>query len=907
MKKGLFISALTLGLAATVFIFSDFTYQRQYKNRYHPSSIVERGICGAVEWRMMQRNEFGTGELDIRLIAEARAYAKQFNMAKIEASDIKWDERGPDNQGGRTRAFLIDKDNNNRMYAAGVAGGIWYSNNAGQSWYPVDDFMDNIIISSLCQAANGDIYAGTGEDFAPGSGCENGSSGFEGQGLFKSTDGGQSFQQVESTWGTSSAIQNVWIFVQNVAADPTNPNRIYAATKRGLQVTDDGGETWFNPIKNNGGSANTATAQDVEVASDGTVLASVGNKVYLSPNGNDDTFELKSGNGACQVSSSSGRIELAISPTDPNFMYVGSATGSGGLAGIYQSTDKGQCWTEIGEGGSSFFQPYGTQGTYDNALAVDGSNPNKILVGGLNVWKWATGQTWTELTQWFFSPQSSNYVHADVHSFTYHPTQPNRVFVTSDGGIGYSANGGETWTELNRNYVTTQFYTIACAATDVAMGGQQDNGTIAVGHGFGNTAKSGVEVRGGDGAGCAFSAIEPSVLFTSTQGGDLQRSPNGGSSFGYFYDESIADTETELNFNTGINPAFINPIAYWEGFDNNHNPADTCLATAFSGANGGIFITRQALMFDRIPEWYRVMGTITGAANVMKFSDDGNVLLLGTTGGKLYRVTNLLQARDSVTANFNSSGALVESAQIASYNQCITGIDIHPTDHNKVLITLGSYGNTSYVRYSTNAMATDPGTVTFNNKQGSLPRFPFYSCIIDVTSPNRVFVGTEGGVYMAENVGLSSPQWTPVFGPDNGLANVPVYDMVQQRLPYGIASNHGVIYAGTHGRGIWSTSSLVLGQKENEKQKANALNLNMYPNPVTGGNTNINFTLQEASNVTINVYDLSGALVKKIDLGKRGIGKHNFGLSTTEMAAGSYFINLQAGSVAKTSKFVVLK
>lgn len=904
MKKGLFFSALISGLVATVLLFSNYTYQRQYTHRNASSSIIERGICGAMEWRMLQRNEFGTGELDIRLVNDAREYAKQYNMAKIEATDIKWDERGPDNQGGRTRAFLIDKDNTNRMYAGGVAGGIWYSNNAGQSWYSVDDFMDNIIISCITQAASGDIYIGTGEGFAPGNGCENGDTGFEGHGLYKSTDGGQSFQQVASTWGSSSTIQNTWVYTYALAADPINSSRIYAASRKGLQVTDDGGQTWFNPIKNNNGSPNTGTCQDVVVASDGTVLCSVGNKAYVSPNGNENTFVLKTGNSGGLIGTATGRLKLAISPTDPNYMYAGCANNNGTLSGIYQSTNKGESWTLIGPGGSSFFQPYGTQGTYDNALAVDRANPSKILVGGLNVWKWATGQTWTELTQWFFSPLSDNYVHADVHSFTYHPTQPNRVFVTSDGGIGYSSDGGETWTELNRNYITTQFYTIACSATDVVMGGQQDNGTIAVGL-PGNSSKSGIEVRGGDGAGCAFSNIDPKVLFVSSQNGDLQRTPNEGSSFDYFYDEKIANTEDGLVFADSVNPTFINPIAYWEGFDSDGEPADTCLATAFAGNKGGIFITRQALMFDRTPEWWRVRGSITGVPIVMKFSDDGDVLLLGTSSGRLYRVTNLLQARDSTTATYYSSGVLVESAEIANYNQCITGIDIHPTDNNKVLITLGSYGNSTYVRYSTNAMASDPNAVSFNPKQGSAPQFPFYSCILDVINPNRAFVGTEGGVYMTENINIGSPQWVPVFGPDNGLPNVPVYDMVQQRLPYSIANNHGVIYAGTHGRGIWSTGSLVLGQQE--KEKDSKLNFSLYPNPVSGSNTNLSFVLEQAGNVTVSIYSISGSLIKKIDLGKKNSGKHNINIKTDGMVAGSYFMNLQAGDVAKTNKFVVLK
>lgn len=908
MKSTLFVSALLVGLALLIGLFSEFTYERQYYGRNLKDKVAECGACGAAEYRSLIRNDFYTGKLDPLLVNEQMEYAKMFRQLKSGGgSEIIWEQVGPDNQGGRTRALLIDRNNPNKIFIGGVAGGIWYSTNAGQSWFPVDDFMDNIVISSLAQASNGDIYAGTGEDFAPGSGCENGSTGFEGHGLFKSIDGGQSFQQVESTWG-NSLIQQTWTFVQAVATDPINPNRIYAATKRGLRVSDDAGETWFNPVKNQVGNINNATAQDVVVGSDGTVLCSVGNKCYISPNGNDGTFELKSGNGMGFISNSTGRMKLAIAPGNPNYMYVGAATGSGALQSIYQSTDKGQTWNVIGEGNSVFFQPYGDQGTYDNALGVSATDPQKIIIGGLNLWKWGHGETWTEITQWNYSPINPYYVHADQHSITFHPTQTNKVFVTSDGGVGYSQDGGQTWSQLNRNYVTTQFYTIAVSANGNVMGGTQDNGTQLV-DGGGNTIRSGESVRGGDGAGCAFSNIEPDVMFVSTQNGDIQRSPNGGSSFDYFYDENIATTtDGNLMFNSGIQPGFIHPLAYWEKFDNEGTPADTCFATAFAGSNGGIFITREALMFDRIPEWYRVAGPFGGQANVLRFSDDGDVLYVGTSSGDLYRVTDLLMARDSVTGNYTSTGALIETDLIGDFNQCITGIDVHPDDANKVVVTLGNYGGSVFVRYSTNALDSAQN-VNFASKQGigvnALPKFPFYSCIIDMNNPNRVLVGTEGGVYVTENISVGNPLWAPAFGPGQGLANVPVYDMVQQRLPWNIASNSGVIYAGTHGRGMFKTGSLV-GVRENSVIDEIA-ELKIYPNPIAEDELNVSFNLNTDREVLFNLYDLNGKLVKSINAGLKPMGNHQQQLSTGDLPNGSYILSLQTGEEIKSMKFMVMR
>src|ERR1039458_6296510 len=145
-----------------------------------------------------------TGRIDIGEVEAARQQVNAMTMAHQTArtasgsADFQWQELGPDNIGGRTRAILISRTHPDSMFAGSVSGGLWKSTNHGQSWYKVNDTAQVLCVSCITQAANGDIYYGTGNgfDFIAG----DGNSGFYGQGIWKSSDGGVTFHQLPSTW-----------------------------------------------------------------------------------------------------------------------------------------------------------------------------------------------------------------------------------------------------------------------------------------------------------------------------------------------------------------------------------------------------------------------------------------------------------------------------------------------------------------------------------------------------------------------------------------------------------------------------------------------------------------------------------------------------------------------------------
>ena len=320
---------------------------------------------GAAQWLFNLKKNPLTGTVDDVDILKAREDAAKFLVDNANtnraAIGLEWTELGPDNIGGRTRAILIDKNNPNKVFAGSVAGGLFISTNGGSNWTKYNDQMENMVLSCITQAANGDIYIGTGEDLYNNIGGGTGPAGLLGGGIYKSTDGGTTFTLLPSTIpsvaNSVSNTGNLFIGVNNMAADPTNSNKIYAATRFGLRMTIDGGATWTHAATLSNGNAITSRCTDVDVASDGTVIASIGNKLYISPNGDQGTYV---STGITGLPASVSRIEFAIAPSDPNYMYALAGKTTGFLEGVYQSTNKGLNWTKIGNGGSTQFEPFGT-------------------------------------------------------------------------------------------------------------------------------------------------------------------------------------------------------------------------------------------------------------------------------------------------------------------------------------------------------------------------------------------------------------------------------------------------------------------------------------------------------------------------------------------------------------------
>ena len=973
--KNLILSTLVVSFfIAGSFVLLQNTNQAE-KNEYTQEEQEENepGIAGALEWYNQVRQNPSTGTVDYKDVLKARQQVARLEAKKSRSFNIQWENIGPNNVGGRTRAILVDKDNSNIIYAGSVSGGLFKSVNKGLSWHPVKGSFSNIAISCIAQAPNGDIYVGTGEYFASPSGT-NSNTGSYGQGIWKSTDG-ETFTHLLSTWPDTTITYNSssdWIAVNEIAVNQST-GRVFAATKGGLYISDDGGSTWTK--------VESSLIRDVKVASNGKVYIVRGNSLYASNNGDNGTFSGVSG------VSSGGRMEIAIAPSDDNYIYVFGANSSGGFGKMYRSTDGGATFSVLFDGSSETLQPFGSnnQGWYDNIVAVYPDDPTHILFGGVDLYSYSDADNYTQLTGWYLDETNWLYVHADQHAIVFDPkydgVNNKTIYFGCDGGIFRSNDGGVSFSNLNRGYVTTQFYGLGIGIHGDVIGGCQDNGSPYIDR-QGNEPASGQQITGGDGGDADISFLRPEVLFTSMYYGQIFRTETMGNDVDNMYNSRILS-----NHNIGVSGGgepFVTRFALWESFNDPYSqdsvkfysegvtaggivPVDTLqtnpLVTrdsvlhvgdtiavasntknrtithiltsedladypagyilpgdslmvqdyyqaAFAvGLNGEVYVTRDPVDFTKVPcDWSLVTKT-TGAASALAWSKDGNYLYIGDGYyGNVYRVSNFHQARSKQEMELtDTTDYLLDNKKIKTFSgRYITSISVDPQNPDNIVVTLGNYGRSTHVYYSTNATSDSP---TFTNITGNLPEMPVYASTILWDNSSKVIIGTEYGAYACENVLASSPIWESVN--ENGLANVPIFKLVQQVIPNFWAdgntgvTNYGYIYAATHGQGIYQTSTFhgpVAVKPVPEKATFNELTL--YPNPASNF-VNIDFDLDSYQQVSLSIFNLKGQKVISKEITNRTIGQNHIQINIKDLSKGIYLVKLQTDNNSKIKKLII--
>ena len=903
----------------------------------------KKGIKPYIEHMKLVRGHQNTGTVDMQDVYNARQKMRELRKThsnrRSATIGLQWEELGPDNVGGRTRGMLIDKDNQQRLYAGGVSGGLFVSNNGGLSWtqHPSSFDMDHMGISTIAQASNGDIYVGTGESFATatsGIPVTFGAPSFIGEGIYKSTDGGITFFQLQSTIPNPNTHQHAWSYVNEIAINPTNPLHIYAATNGGVMISEDGGNSWTSakglPAQDQG-----VPAVDVAMGSNGIVHACIGNKYYRSQDG--ENFVNRVGEGGFPATAL-GRMEFVVSPEDPNYVYaVIAISGSGALRGILRSTDGGINWSTLIDAGTETMNVLGEQGFWNIALGVDPRDKDKIFVGGqLELWSWTLAGGWNLVAYWQpDSPTNPYYVHADMHNITFDPVNSDVMYVVTDGGVFKTLNSTHqfpTFTARNKGYNVTQFYGMQPSIIGELIGGTQDNGTQMIDF-TGNTNLSSAEVSGGDGGDAAFSRINTQALFSSTYGGTVRRSSNKGESFGCFYDNHI---DANNDCSADQQAFFLAPNFLWEDtyYDTIIDFGDTTIITSeksifFLGVSGRLWFTPDALNFSSQPAWYYV--AVSGVVSEIEISSDG-VVFAGTGsftggGGNVYRIEGItdkfkpdttinggvtfinyvpdfiVPSKDWTWAGNNYQG--VRLIQIGSNSdwtgsaRYVTGIAVDPNDNNHVVVTLGNYGNTNYVYRSTNATANSP---TFTSRQSNLPAMPVYDAIIDYHNANNIILGTELGIWASADAGLS---WNEE---NQGMATVPTFQVVQQML---YNQECQVIYIGTHGRGLFRTTTLTpfdcklaAGQPEVKTQLLNRLSI--YPNPIAD-KAFVELDMKTNDQATLQIIDVVGRVYRNINLPDLQFGVNRIEIDFSDLPGGVYIVAVRINNEFDTKRVFVTK
>ncbi len=702
-----------------------------------------------------------TGTVPRERLVAAYRYAEELraslpaNKSAGAIAGVNWFERGPNNCGGRTQSILIDPNDPTKktIWSAAVGGGLWKTTDITASppaWTAVNDFFANIAITALCYDPSNTqtFYFGSGEGWFN-------ADAIRGNGIWKSTDGGTTWNQLASTTGAS------YYYIQKMAVSVSG--EVYAATRSGLFKSSNGGSTWTK-VLGAGAGAVTDAMSDVEIASDGTVYAGAGifstDGVYKSSTGNAGSWT-KLNNGANSFPTAGiQRIEIACAPSSASTLYVIPAKGTASDS-IYKSTNAGSTWTAYrlpldADGGVGADMTRG-QAWYDLSLAVDPNNANTLYTGGIDLFKTTNGcASWQQVSHWYggFGYQ---YVHADQHIALYEPGNSSVVYFGNDGGIFRTGNATAAMPSIafkSDNYNVTQFY--GCAMNPTAysnqfLAGAQDNGS----HQYaGPGVNSTIEVTGGDGCFCHIDQNQPQYQFTSYVYNNYYRSTDGGCSFN--------------GITSNNNGSFVNPTDY----DNVNNNLYCCFG------NGNYYVILNApasAAFTTVNVAAFNSGKVT---HISCSPNTANRVFFGLNNGRVVRVDN---AHTTTPTGTNITGAGMPATSVS----CIA---VETGNDNHLLVTYSSYGVNSI-------WETTNGGTSWTSVEGNVPDMPVRWALFSPLSNSQAMIATELGVWTTDLLSGGTTVWAPS---SSGLANTRV-DMLQ------IRTSDNLVSAATHGRGLFTS------------------------------------------------------------------------------------------------------
>jgi photosystem II stability/assembly factor-like uncharacterized protein len=388
--------------------------------------------------------------------------------------DLHWRMIGPF-RGGRTRAATGVPSQPNVFYMGQVNGGVWKSDDYGRTWTPIFDRESTQSIGAIAVAPSNPniIYVASGEGLhRPDLSVGNG--------IYKSTDAGKTWTHL----GLRDGLQ-----IPALAIDPRDPNRVFAAVlghpygpneERGLFRSADGGQTWQRVIDKN---ENTG-ASDVEIDpsnpdvmyasmwearegpwEDNNEVNGTSGGLFKSTDGGNTWHPLNNG-----LPKDLAQIYVAIAPSDTRRLYATIAIASGPLS-FYRSDDGGENWSKVTDDP----RPSGRIGGGDLAIPrVDSKNADVVYSASTVTMRSADGgKTWSSFRG---APGGDDYQNLWIN-----PTDPNIILLVSDQGAIVTVNGGATWSSWY-NQPTAQIYHVAVTPTFPyrVCGGQQESGSVCI-------------------------------------------------------------------------------------------------------------------------------------------------------------------------------------------------------------------------------------------------------------------------------------------------------------------------------------------------------------------------------------------------------------------------------------------
>ncbi len=750
----------------------------------------------------------------------------------------EWTSRGPYFMGGRTRALAFDINDENRILAGGVDAGVLLSTDGGKTWKKKTTNTQLPSITTIDQdkrpGKQNIWYHGTGERLG---------SRAMGNGVYKSTDNGESWSKLPSTTnGSLGTWDNSFDFVYRVRTNPNAPenrDEVYAALALGgIYRSTDGGVTW-NPVIGNGISNSSSMYSDIEVTSTGVFYAA------LSSNGGNNfpstvkgIYRSIDGRTWTDITPDNfperyNRIAIAIDPQNENKVYfVGETPGFGTMTtnsqqdsmwhSLYKyeykagngKAENGK-WTDLSQNIPNpelVRHQMNSQGGYDLHIKVHPKDSNIVYIGAVNLYR--SKSAWQENDfeviggtcpsddcDYFYRYPNH---HADQHNLVFLPSNPDIMFTATDGGIHKTLDnrGPNTeWISLNEGYNTTQLYSVGIDhATENAdlIGGFQDNGTnYSVSY---DTKSQWSEVLRADGFNCGIadsskfiitsqnSSYEPDIKIYKSEldkNGKIKKyariDPIGGKDF-------IWNTPFVLDPNN-------NNIMYVAGGKTvwRNNDLSKVEMTQFPTNGWAGFKSLDSIS----TEWNELLKTEVDLGDttneritaIQVSKNPANVLYYGTNLGNIYRIDN---------SNMGDNTPVLIKSKEFTDGSYVSSISIDPNDASNVIMCFSNY-NVRSIFHTTNSGETwnqVGGNLEVNEfGTGASPAINVVK-IIEYNGKKAYLAGTSIGLYMTTELNGMGTVWQQEAENTIGYNNVFTLDS---------RSLDGYTVVGTYATGTYGT------------------------------------------------------------------------------------------------------
>jgi photosystem II stability/assembly factor-like uncharacterized protein len=777
----------------------------------------------------------------------------------------------------RINCVAFHPTDENTFWIGASQGGIWKTSDAGENWTPLNDGLPILRISDLTiDPTDPDImYACLGDFEYNAVSLE-----FDnrkrhthfGLGVYKTTDGGISWQPT----GLTVAQEDFdYSLLRRLVIDPNNPTHLVAGGLEGIWKTTDGGDNWTNveddllicDVEQDPQNPNILFAASMYVS----VLDDGSTGILRSTDFGDTWNWVQAGIPQFDVR----RIELAIAPSNPDYIYAHCVNIYGGLYGIYRSTNGGDNWTLMtGQDTPNIMHWYegngnGGQGSYDLAFVVHPEDENTIYSGGVNAWGSTDGgATWDGISYWV------NYygvsIHADQHQFKFNPLN-NKFYVCNDGGImttddlligsWFDVDNEDDyqwptqWQNLTSGMQLTSFYRLGLSANNPGylIAGAQDNSTFY----YNNDIW--INIIGGDGMECLIHPNDPETLVGSSQYGSMSKSYNGGINIDYGIAGSILQEEdgewtTPFQFHADSEVLYAGYGNLWKS----NNLGDSW---------------NKISDFDNIPQ----LGVPAPCSYFDVCETDNNAIYFAK------RLWYSAGVESAMWVTFDEGDNWTDVSDGLPTGLFFTYVTVDDDNPQLAWVTCSGFEDGMKV------FKTENGGTDWVNISYDLPNIPVNCVVLDEKSSNHtLYLGTDLGVY---TIADGATEWEPF------LQNLPNVIVGELEIDY----ESSEMYAATFGRGIWKTEipSFVVDVPDVET----AVSYSVGPNPTED---QIGISVDGLENVEwldVRLVDIKGATVhQERHQVQSGALRSTYFLNA--FSPGVYFMELKAGDWVAVEKIV---